>query len=365
MSEHRPSQDRSRSDPPPVLGRRGGPWRHLMGEKERAKDTRGTTLRIWGYLQRQTWALGGVILLVAASSGFGLLGPYLMGKAIDEYILVPGGDLPGLARMAVLMLGAYLITSLTTWLQIYVMAGVAQVAVRDIRSDLFTRLQTLSLRYFDQHTHGELMSRLTNDVENISNILAQSVTQLIASLLSVVGVATMMFVINARLAIVSLVTIPMMMFLSRWIAKRTRRGFRQQQEVLGELNGIIEETITGQRVVKAYVREEAIIEQFDRTNHRLRRASTYAQSLAGTMGPLTNLVNNVGFAIVAGAGGWMAVQGLATVGMIASFVNYARQFARPLNQITALYRRSRAGVRGHRPGTRAGGCAGRTTSGAS
>ena len=139
---------------------------------------------------------------------------------------------------------------------------------------------------------------------------------------------------------------PLMMFLSRWIAKRTRKGFREQQESLGWLNGIIEETITGQRVVKAYVREETVIEQFDAANRRLRRASTNAQIFAGTIGPLTNFVNNVGFAIVAGAGGWMAVQGLATVGTIASFVYYARQFARPLNQIANLYSSIQSAIAG-------------------
>jgi ATP-binding cassette subfamily B multidrug efflux pump len=346
MSERRPNRDQTRSDPPPVLGPRGGPWRHLMREKEQAKDTRGTVLRIWGYLQRQTWPLVGAVLLVAASSAFNLLGPYLMGKAIDDHILVPGGDLPGLARMAGLMLIVYLSASLTLWLQIYVMSRISQIAVRDIRRDLFARLQTLSLRFFDQHTHGELMSRLANDVENISNVLSESITQLISSVLSVTGVAAMMFVINFRLAIVSLVTIPVMMFLSQWIARRTRRGFREQQEMLGELNGIIEETVTGERVVKAYVREQEVVEQFDGANSRLRRASTHAQIFAGSIGPLSNFVNNAGFAIVAGAGGWMAVQGLATVGTIASFVNYARQFSRPLNQIAALYNLIQSAIAG-------------------
>jgi ATP-binding cassette subfamily B multidrug efflux pump len=155
-----------------------------------------------------------------------------------------------------------------------------------------------------------------------------------------------MFVINYRLAIVSLVTIPMMMFLSRWIAKRTRRGFREQQEVLGELNGIIEETITGQRVVKAYVRERAVIAEFDAANLKLRRASTRAELFAGFMGPMMNMVNNMGLAVVAGTGGWMALQGLATVGTIASFINYARQFSRPLNQIAQLYAQIQGAIAG-------------------
>ena len=322
MSERRSSRTQTPSFRPG--GRRGGPAGYLMREKERAKDTRGTLLRIWGYLKRQRGALVGTGVLVAVTSGLGLLGPYLMGVAIDEYILK--GDLAGLARTALLMLVVYLVASLATWLQTYVMVGASQRAVRDIRDDLFAALQTLSLRFFDRHTHGELMSRLANDVENISIVLASSVTELLSGVLSLVGVALMMFTINARLAVVSLITIPLMMFLSQWIAKHTRKGFREQQETLGELNGIIE--------------------QFDAANHRLRRASTSAQIYAGVFGPITNFVNNVGFAIVAGAGGWMAVQGLATVGTIASFINYARQFARPLNQIANLYNSIQSAIAG-------------------
>ena len=335
MSQHRASPPQNTPTQAPIMRRGGGPGGHLMRPKERAKDTRGTLLRIWGYLKRQKRSLLITAALVAASSGLGLLGPYLMGVAIDSYILK--GDLPGLARTALLMAALYLGSSVTTWLEAYVMAAAAQRAVRDIRDDLFAKLQTLSLRFFDQRTHGELMSRLANDVENISAVLSSSVTQLLSSALSVSGVAVMMFVINVRLALVSLVTIPLMMLVSQWVAKRTRQGFREQQEHLGALNGIIEETVTGQRVVKAYVREEAVIAEFEVSNSKLRQAATNARIFAGTIGPMTNFINNVGFAIVAGAGGWMAVQGLATVGTIASFVNYARQFARPLNQVANLY----------------------------
>jgi ATP-binding cassette subfamily B multidrug efflux pump len=315
-----------------------------MGPEERAKDTRGTVLRIWGYLKQQKGPLVGTVLLVTASSGLGLLGPYLMGKAIDEHILK--GDLPGLLRTALLLIGVYVITSAIIWLQTYVMSAASQQTVRDIRNDLFAKLQTLSLRFFDQRTHGELMSRLANDVENISSVLTESVTMLLSSFLSVIGVAVMMFLINWRLALVSLVTIPLMMFLSQSIGKHTRKGFRAQQETLGRLNGIIEETVTGQRVVKAYVRERAVIEEFGEANLDLRRASTKAQILASAFGPLGNFVNNVGFAIVAGTGGWMAVQGLATVGTIASFVNYARRFSRPLNQIATLYNTIQSAIAG-------------------
>jgi len=316
----------------------------LLGPAERAQNVGGTLLRIWGYLRRQTWALVATFFLVTASSGLGLLGPYLLGVAIDQNILK--GDLPGLARTAGLMVGANLLAAVTGWLDAYVMAGASQRAVRDMRNDLFGNLQLLSLRYLDQHTHGEMMSRLANDVEMVSQVLTMSVSQLFSSVISIVGVAIMMFIINVRLALVTLVTLPLMMFISRWIAKHTRRGYQERQEALGDLNGIIEETVTAQRVVKAYAREEAAIAQFGETNQRMRRVSTRAEILVGTMGPLTNLVNNIGFALVAGAGGWMAVLGLATVGAIASFINYARQFARPLNQITGLYNTIQSAIAG-------------------
>jgi ATP-binding cassette subfamily B multidrug efflux pump len=316
----------------------------MMGGMGRAEDVRGTMRRLWGYLSRQKWLLIGIVVLVALSSGLTLIGPYLMGIAIDVYIL--NGDVPGLIRTALLMIGAYGAASFAMWLQSYVMITLAQGTVRDIRNDLFAKLQTLSLRFFDQHTHGELMSRLTNDVENISRVLNQGVTQFISSVFSVVGVVAMMLLINWRLALVTLITIPLMFFLSGAMARQTRKGFREQQKTLGDLNGIIEETITGQRVVKAYVREQAVIAEFDVANRKLRRASTRAEIFGGFIGPMMNLVNNMGLAIVAGTGGWMALQGLATVGTIASFINYARQFSRPLNQIAQLYAQIQGAIAG-------------------
>jgi ATP-binding cassette subfamily B protein len=307
----------------------------MLKSVEKAKDAQGTLVRLWGYLQRQKGALVGTALLVAITSGLDLLGPYLMGRAIDAYIVK--GDLPGLARLTGLMIATYVVTSAGTWLQAYIMAGVAQRAVRDLRNDLFAKLQTLSLRFFDQRAHGELMSRLTNDIENISNILTSSATQLLASVLGLVGVVVMMFVVNVSLALVSLVVIPLTYLLTRAVAQRTRQGFRDQQQMLGALNGIIEETITGERVVKAYVREQAAIEDFSVVNRRLQRAATRAQILAGFMGPLMNMVNNLSLAVVAGTGGWLAIQGLVTVGTIATFINYAGRFSRPLNQIAQLF----------------------------
>ncbi len=344
-------QERTDFAPPPFMmgrpggGPGGGPGAHFMRQVEHAKNPRHTVMRLWGYLRRQRWALIFTALAVAATTGLQLVGPYLLGIAIDDYVLV--GDLPGLMRICGLMLTVYGLISLLTWFQTYVMAAAAQRAVAAIRNDLFEHEQTLSLRFFDQRSHGDLMSRLTNDVENVSMVLAQSVTQLVSGILSLVGVTAMMLLLNWRLALVTLLTIPVMMtLLTRWIGDRTRAGFRQQQKALGKLNGIIEETITGQRVVKAYNRERAVQAEFDSANSELRRAATRAQIFSGFIGPLMNFINNLGLAIVAGVGGWMTLAGLATVGTIASFINYTRQFGRPLNEIASLYNTIQSAIAG-------------------
>lgn len=323
---------------------RGG-WGPPVGKPQRAKDLRGTVLRIWSYLRRQKSALLITALLILGTTGLTLLGPYLLGEAIDRYILK--GDLVGLARISLLMLGTYALNSLFTWLQSYVMAGASQRTVRDIRNDLFAKTQTLPLRFFDQRAHGDLMSRLTNDVENINLVLSDSLVQLMSGLLSMIGVAAAMLWINPLLTLVSVATISGLTFvLNRWMGGHTREGFRRQQAALGKLNGLIEETITGQRVVKAYHREPIVIEEFDRANRELRGAATRAQIFAGFVGPMMNWVNNLGLAIVAGVGGWMVLQGGATVGTIASFINYTRQFGRPLNGFANLYNTIQAAVAG-------------------
>jgi ATP-binding cassette subfamily B protein len=337
------TEDNRTAAMPPLLGR--GPRGPHLGEVARASDTRGTIRRIWGYLRRQRAALITTVVLVAASTILNLLGPYLLTRAIDRYIL--RGDLPGLARIALLMLAVYAASSLLTWLQSYVMAGAAGRTVRDIRADLFARTQTLPLRYFDRHAHGDLLSRLTNDVEQINMVLTESAARLISGVLGMVGVAVAMFWINPRLALVSIVSVTILtLAITRSVAGKTRAGFRRQQETLGALNGLIEETITGQRVVKAYGREAAVIGRFDSVNGAVRQAASRAQILAGFIGPLMNFLNNLSLAIVAGVGGWMALRGLATVGEIAGFINYTRQFSRPLNEIATLYNQIQAAIAG-------------------
>jgi ATP-binding cassette subfamily B multidrug efflux pump len=333
-----PSSSRRKDDLAPAphfgFGPRGGPM-GMLREGEKSKDTRRTLLRLWGYVQRQRGLLVGISILVVITSLVDLAGPYLMGLAIDNYI--DQKDLPGLARLLGLMIVTYIVAAAGTWLQTYLMAGMAQHAVRDMRKDLFGRMQHLPLRFFDQRAHGDLMSRLTNDMENISNILASSFSQLLSSVISLVGIIIVIFLMNVPLAVISLIIMPLTYVFTRMIAKRTRLGFRETQKALGELNGIIEETITGERTVKAFVREQATIENFTVINQDLRRKALRARIFSGFMGPVMNMVNNFAWAAVACAGGILSVQGMATVGEVAAFVNYAGRLGRPLNQIAQLF----------------------------
>ena len=307
----------------------------MFREPEKSKNASETLLRLWGYVKRQHWTLIGSLVLVALTTVTTLLGPYLMSQAIDKYIMK--GDLSGLGKLLIWMLLTYMLGSAGTWLQTYLLAGVAQHAVRDMRNDMFERLQSLPVSYFDQHTHGDLMSRLTNDIENVANVLAVGFSQLFSSLLSLVGVVVFMFILNPSLAVISLLVMPITYVLTRTIARITRAGFRETQAALGNLNGIIEETVTGERTVKAFVREQTSVEQFSQVNRHLQKVTRRTRIFAGSMGPLMNMVNNAGLAIVACAGGWLAVQSLATVGEVAAFVSYSQRLSWPLNQIAQLF----------------------------
>jgi ATP-binding cassette subfamily B protein len=325
--------------------RRGGPAAHLMGEKVRAKNTRATLFRLWGYLRRQQPKLVAVAVIVVITTLLTVSGPYLIGRAIDDYIIP--GDMPGLTRIALLLLGIYIAQSILTWASGWIMVQVGQQTVLELRNDLFAKLQSLPLRFFDQRPHGETMSRLTNDVENVNQVLSESLIQIISGTLTAIGVIVLMFILQPTLALVAVSSTLLLTFgINRFVGSRTRDGFRAQQKNLGALNGIIEETVTGQRVVKAYHREPRVIEEFDVANAELRAAATRAQTFAGLVGPMMNFVGNLSLALVAGVGGWLVVNGTATVGTIAAFVNYTRQLGRPINEIAMLYNQLQSAIAG-------------------
>lgn len=300
----------------------------------RPKDSRSTVRRLWGYLRRNG-SLPAVLVLVTLATGFNLLEPYLVGVSIDRFIAV--GNLSGLTQIIVLMLVIAVAYAGVTWVYTLLMNRVSQFTVRDLRADLFAKLQTLPLRFFDQRPHGELMSYLTNDVDNISTALSENVTLFLSSLLIVIGMSAMMLIINLPLAIVSLIVLPMSAFFTRYIAKHTRLGFREQQATLSVLNGQIEETITGAKVIHAFGREEAVVDEFIVRNEKLRQAGIYAQTYGGMTGPGSNLIYNIGFMIIASAGGWLALHNLASIGVIATFLTYTQQLRRPMNDLANMF----------------------------
>ncbi|MFO7947719.1 MAG: ABC transporter ATP-binding protein [Armatimonadota bacterium] len=337
----RREQDREVS---PFGRRRHGPGRGIAMDVQRAENIPAVLRRIAGYLSGYVGGLVLVVVLVILTSGLSLVAPYLMGLAIDEGIIP--GDIERLMRIVALLAGIYLLADVSTWLQTVLMIKVAQNSLRDLRGDLFNRLQELSLRFFDRHPHGELMSRLTNDTETISATLADTVTRLISSILLVSGSLIAMFLLSWKLALVVLGTLPLTLLIIRFIARGARRHYRDRQRDLGELNGMIEETVSGQRVVKIARRESTAIAEFDRANSALLSSGTAADIYGGMMGPAMGLVRNLTFALLAGVGGWMVLQDWTTIGVVAAFINYARNFSRPITQIASLYATVQSAIAG-------------------
>ena len=336
------------AEPPRPFGGPGlgpGPGRGAMfGPKAKAEDIPGVLRRLWRYLVEYRFGLVSVCALVVVSTGLGLAGPYLTSVAVDRCIIPHRMD--ELVRVALLMLAVYVVATASSWLQAVAMIRISQRTLRDIRGDVFARLQRLPLRFFDAHSHGELMSRLTNDTEAVNNALAQTVTQLLSSVLSITGGLALMFSLSWRLALVSVVTMPLALVFANALAVASRRWFRQRQADLGVLNGIIEETITGQRVVKACGREDTAIASFDEANSRLRRSATWATAIAGNMGPCMNLARNFTFAVLAGVGAWMVIRGWATVGVIAAFIGYSQSITMPISQVANLWATVQSAIAG-------------------
>lgn len=321
----------------------GGPGRGNV-PVVRAKNRGATIRRIWTYLNRQRSGLVLVYIFTVANAILSLIGPYLLGKAIDKAVIPYHYD--KLVHYALLILGIYILGSAVAWVQAYVMTAVSQNTVFELRRDLFAKYQELPVNFFDTHVSGELMSRATNDIENVSNTLNQSVTQLLNSLITLSGSLVIMLTMNVPLTLVALVTIPLVLFASKKMAALSRVFFKNQQKHLGQLNGFIEETVTGQKVVKQYRREAAETERFRAISNELNKVGIKAQIVSGMMGPVMNMINNLNFALIAGAGGLMAYYGLATVGVIVSFLNYSKQFGRPISDLANQYNLIQSAIAG-------------------
>ncbi len=328
---------------PNIINRAYG-MRRYSGPAVRAKNPKGTIKRIWLYIEKQKAALIASIIFVIISTLMGLLAPYLIGIIIDDYIIPK--DISGTIKFLVILAIVYFTAAVFTWLQTFMMVRVSLNTIGRLRQDLFDKLQTLSLRFFDHRTHGDLMSRVTNDIEGLNNALSQSFIQIISSILMVSGVAIAMFSLNWVLAIVALLVIPLMLFFTKKIITYSGSFFKKRQRDLGEINGLIEESISGKEVITLFGKEEKMNRQFSPVNERLRGSATAADMVSGFLGPVNNFINNLGLGLMIAIGAVMTVKGMATVGIIAAFVTYSRQFFRPINQLSNLLNMLQSAIAG-------------------
>lgn len=323
----------------------GGPHGPGMpGEK--AKDFKGTFRRLTRYLKPHTGKLLIVLIAAILSTIFSIVSPKILGDATTILFKgfmakmqgVPGAgiDFDAIRTIMLWLAGLYLLSSLFAYIQQYVMAGVAQRTVYDLRKDVYNKLGRLPLKYFDARTHGETLSRVTNDMDNISSTLQQSLTQMITSVVTLVGVIVMMLTISPLLTLVVILTLPLSVVVTIMVAKRSQKHFVAQQKHLGQLNGHVEEMYTGHKVVKAFGRERQSMEQFDEVNDKLYDAGWKAQFISGTIMPLMSFVGNIGYVIVSVVGGVLVTRRAIEIGDIQAFIQYSRQFTQPITQLANI-----------------------------
>lgn len=320
------------------------PGGRFTGPVVKPKNQKETLLRIWSYLRVQKVELISVVIFVIISTLLSLVGPFLIGKTIDDYIVKL--DVPGAIRMALILAGVYIASSVLTWLQTFVMIRVSQKTIRRLRQHLFEQYQSLPLAFYDKKQQGDLMSRMTNDIENLNAALSQSVIQIVSSLLTIVGTAFALFYLDWRLALVTLIIIPLIVYATKQIIKRSSVNYKARQRDLGNLNGYIEETISNADIITLFGQEKSTLAEFNEANERLRGSAMRADIISGFMGPINNFMNNLGLSLVIGAGAIMAVTSGLTIGVIASFVTYTRQFFRPINQLSNLLNTFQSAIAG-------------------
>ena len=329
---------------------------------EKPKDIWKTIKRIFAYLGTQKYSLIGLIAMVILTSLLSLVMPVLQKEAIETLNIEKGFEVD-FARLRVCLVYMGLLFGVTAGVSLVqglLSASVSQKTVKIMRTDMMDKLQGLEVRYFDTHTHGELMSRLTNDVDNISTCVSQSITSLFSSVITIIGSLALMLYYSPLMTVISLFIVPAGIFVTKNISAKTRVYFREQQKGLGELNGHIEEMVTGQKTVIAFDRQERSIAQFERINKQLRRDSIFAQIFSGTVGPLMNVLGNLSFACVAIAGGllmtneaaiagsvfWTVLCGRVSIGTIQLFINLSRQFSRPINELANQFNSIQSAVAG-------------------
>ena len=349
MSEQRREQRPAQGAPMGGPMGRGG-WGAMGRPVEKPKDFKGTFKRLAVYFLPQKFLL--LVVLIAAIIGtvFNIVGPKILGlattrlfdgllakyQAFLHHMPAPSVDFNYIATVLLILLGLYVISAIFMYIQQYIMASVAQRAVYQLRREVEEKLARLPLKYFDSRTHGEILSRAVNDMDNISTTLQQSVTQLITSVVTLLGVIVMMLTISWLLSLVVLITLPLSLLVTMGIAKRSQTFFRDQQRSLGDLNGHVEEMYTGHKIVKAFGRERQAVDEFIALNERLYEAGWRAQFVSGMIMPLMRSVGNLGYAFVAVIGGIMVTNGSISIGDVQAFIQYAQQFTQPITQLANI-----------------------------
>ena len=322
-------------------GRMGG--RHGMST-EKAKDFKGTMKKLMGYLAQYKIGLLLVVIFAIGSTIFNIAGPKILGKATTELFhglisKVSGGsgiDFDKIAKILIGLMCLYVCSALFSFIQGYIMTGVSQKLTYRMRKEISEKIDRLPMGYFDKMTHGEILSRITNDVDTLSQSLNQSATQVITSVATIIGVLVMMLSISPLMTVIAILILPLSMGLIGMIVKRSQRYFKEQQEYLGYVNGQVEEVYGGHNIVKAFNKEDDIIDEFDRDNDRLYRSAWKSQFLSGMMMPIMQFVGNLGYVAVVILGGYLAIKKTIEVGDIQSFIQYVRNFTQPIQQMAQV-----------------------------
>ncbi len=316
-------------------GRPGGPPGRAMGQTvEKAENVKSTVIRLLEYFKKAKKLLFLLLASVVCVTIAALLAPSLQGQAIDS---IADKNWNALYTCVVVLLIVYLANVVFTLSQSLLAARLSQSIVKQMRHDLFKKIDYLSIKYLDTHSNGDIMSRMTNDVENVSNTISQSLGSLVSGVLTIIGTVAIMFAYCWQLTLITLVTVIITVVVTKKMSTVMRRVYRKRSAILGQLNGHSEEMITGYKSIVAYNKQEDVIEEFRKTSDELTKVSIKAEILGGSMGPIMNCISNISFVIVAAFGGYFAYTGLITIGTISAFIIYAKQFSRPINEIAQLY----------------------------
>ena len=328
--------------PPMRKGPMGGPGR---GAVEKAKDFKGTTKKlVKSYLANYKWKILIVILFAIGSTIFTIVGPKILGDATTEIFngivsKISGGsgiNFEKIAQILLTILGLYGLSTIFSYVQGFMMTNVSQKITYRLRNDIVQKINKLPMNYFDKKTNGEVLSVITNDVDTLSSNLNQSITQIITAVCTLVGILIMMLSISVTMTIVSLIILPITIFVVSIVVKKSQKYFKKQQDYLGHVNGDVEETFSGQNIVKIFNGEEKAIEQFKKINDELYHSGWRSQFLSGLMHPIMRFIGNVGYVAISILGGYLAIQGKITVGNIQSFIQYNKQFTEPINEIAQI-----------------------------